>query len=113
MTTQYNMSFSECFPFSDTGMSVLLAAGVAQSWTVPGTAKQTYRAKFVFTSNVPVWVRLNGTAVVPTGVLAATYNQEMLDINFVRYVKGGDTLSFVSTSTPQVGVSLLLVQEVP
>lgn len=110
MTTQYNESFSGCFPFSDTGMSVLLAAGVAQSWTVPGISSQTYRANFTFTANVPVWVKLNGTATVPIGTISATYNQEMLGINCVRYVRGGDTLSFVSTSTPQVGVSLLLVQ---
>lgn len=113
MTTKYNTNFTECFPFSDTGLQTLLVASTALSWTVPGNSNQTFRAKFSVSSTADVWVKLNGTAIVPvSGVATQSYNEERIDINFVRYVKGGDTLSFISTGTPQVGVSLLQVQEV-
>jgi hypothetical protein len=59
-------------------------------------------------TSADVWVSLNGTAVVPTNNTAtATPYQERIDSGMNRYVKGGDTLSFISTGTPQVGVSLL------
>jgi hypothetical protein len=109
--TKYQSSFNQCYPFSDNGVMLLLVASTALSYTVPGNSDQLYRAKFSVSSTSDVWVRINGTAVVPTsGAATATYNQERIDINFVRYVKGGDTLSFISTSTPQVGVSFLTVQ---
>lgn len=111
MTTKYATNFSDTFPFSDNGFMMLLIAATALPITVPGTPEQVYRARFSFTIGQSIWVRINGTAVVPTsGVATATYNQEMLDINFVKYVKGGDTLSFISAGTPQIGVSFLLVQ---
>ncbi len=111
MTTKYATNFTETFPFSDNGFMTLLAASTALPLTVPGTPDQIYRARFAFTIGQSVWVKLNGTAVLPTSNTAtATYNQEMLDINFVKYVKGGDTLSFISSGTPQIGVSFLLVQ---
>lgn len=114
MATRYNRNFNECFPFSDTGMKTLLAASTALSWTVPGTSNQLYRAKFSVSTSADVFVKLNGTATVPSSNTAtATYNEERIDVNFVRYVKGGDTLSFISTGTPQVGVSLLQVQDIP
>lgn len=111
MTTPYQTNFTETFPFSDSSFGLLLVASTALPYTVPGTSDQVYRAEFTIPYGQAVWVKLNGTAVLPTsGVAAATYNQEMIGMNFVRYVKGGDTLSFISTGTPQVGVSLLLVQ---
>lgn len=109
--TPYQNNFTNTFPFSDSGMMTLLAASTAISWTVPGTANQLYRAHFSVSTSADVWVKLNGTAAVPTSnTVTATYNQERIDVDFQRYVKGGDTLSFISTGTPQVGVSLLLVQ---
>lgn len=111
MTTQYQTNFTETFPFSDTGVKILLVASTALPWTVPGTANKIYRARFSIPYGQSVWVKLNGTAVLPTsGVATATYNEEMIDMNFVKYVKGGDTLSFISSGTPQVGVSLLQIQ---
>lgn len=111
MTTKYQKNFSECFPFSDTTINILLAASTAISYTVPGTADQVYRAHFSVSTSADVWVRLNGTAAVPTtNTVASTSYQERINVDFVRYVKGGDTLSFISTGTPQVGVSLLQVQ---
>lgn len=109
--TIYNENFNECYPVTDSGIMLLLVASTALPFTVPGTMNQTYRAKFSVSATADVWVRLNGTAVLPTsGVATATYNQERIDINFVRYVKGGDTLSFISSTTPQIGVSFLEVQ---
>lgn len=114
MTTKYNTNFSGCFPFSDTGMKTILAASTALSYTVPGNSRQIYRANISTSSTADVFVKLNGTATIPVSNTAtATYNEERVGIDFVRYVKGGDTLSFISTGTPQVGVSLLLVQETP
>jgi len=113
MTTKYNRNFEKCFPFSDTGFKMILAASTALPITIPGNDNQIYRAKFSVSSTADVWVQLNGTAVLPTaGVASATYNQERIDIDFVKYVKGEDTLSFISTGTPQVGVSLLMVQDI-
>jgi len=109
--TRYTTNFDQCYPFSDSGAMMLLIASTALSYTVPGTPTQKYRAKFSISSTADVWVKLNGTAVLPTsGASTATYNQERIDINFVKYVNGGDSLSFISSGTPQVGVSFLEVE---
>lgn len=113
MTTKYQRNFNETFPFSDTGVMMLLAASTALPWTVPGTSNQIYRAHFSVSTSADVWANLNGTATVPTSNTAtATYNQERIDVNFIKYLKGGDVVSFISTGTPQVGVSLLQVQDI-
>lgn len=111
MATRYQTNFNECYPISDTGVDILLAANTAVSWTVPGTNKDKYRASFGCSSNAEIWVNLNGTATVPlSNTATATYNQEFVVPGMCRYVKGGDVLSFISTATPQVGVSLLQVE---
>lgn len=106
--TQYNINHERCRPFSDTTAQTLLAASTAISYTVPGTDAVTYRAEFSVSSSADVWVRKNGTAAVPTSntLSNATY-QERIDTNTMLFVQGGDVLSFISTGTPQVGVSLL------
>lgn len=111
--TKYNANFSETFPFSDTGVAILLTASTELAWTVPGTANQIFRANFSVSATADVWVCLNGTATLPVSNTATdTYNQERINVEFVKYVKGGDSLSFISTGTPQVGVSLLQVQDI-
>jgi hypothetical protein len=86
---------------------MLLVASTAVSYTVPGNINQTYRAHFSVSTSADVWVCKNGTAAVPTsGTATSTYNQERIDVNFNRFVRGGDTLSFISTGTPQIGVAL-------
>jgi hypothetical protein len=110
--TGYNTNFSDTFPFSNTCFNTLLAASTAISYTVPGDPNQQYRANFSVSSSADVWVRLNGTAVVPVSNTSQTTSyQERIGQGFSRYVNGGDTLSFIGTSTSQVGVSLLLVQQ--
>lgn len=109
--TPYNRNFHGVMPFTNTGVMMLLAASTALSWTVPGDPTQLYRASFRCSSTAEVWVRLNATAAVPTSNTAtANNNQEFIPLNEPKYVRGGDTLSFISTGTPQVGVSLLLLQ---
>jgi hypothetical protein len=111
--TRYQVNFKECFPFSNNGWMTLLAASTAIAFTVPGTSNQIYRAKISVSYNADVWVSLNAAATVPTSNTGtALTSQERVDAWFQRYVKGGDTLSFISTGTPQVGVSLLQVQDI-
>lgn len=111
--TQYQKNFLNTYPFSDTGFGGLLAASTALPWTVPGNSNQLYRAKFACSSTAEIWVSYNGTAVIPVSNTATDlYNQELVPLDECRYVKGGDTLSFISTGTPQVSVSLLLLQTV-
>jgi hypothetical protein len=108
MTTPFNSNYIECFPFSDTQAQLLLAANTALPYTVPGTPNIIYRAEFSASTSADVWVRNNGTATVPgAGLLTSNSYQERIGVNFVRYVKGGDVLSFISNGTPQVGISLL------
>ncbi|HSY75396.1 MAG TPA: hypothetical protein VK890_00990 [Bacteroidia bacterium] len=109
--TPYSNSFDHAKPFSDTGLQALVIASTALPWTIPGTPTMLYRAEFSASTTADVWVRLNGVAVAPiSGSAVTTNNQERVYPGMARYVKGGDTLSFISTGTPQVGVSLLLVQ---
>lgn len=108
MTTQYNMNYTNCFPFSDTCTQMTLAASTALPYTVPGTENIIYRAEFSVSTSADVWVCLNGTAAVPgAGLQTTAAYQERIGVDYVRYVKGGDTLSFISSGTPQVGISLL------
>ncbi len=109
--TQYQKNFLNTYPFSNTAVNLLLVASTALSWTVPGNPTQIYRANFRCSSTAEAWIRLNGTAQVPTsGTVTSTPNQEFVPWNECRYVKGGDTLSFISLTTPSIGVSLLQVQ---
>lgn len=108
MATQFRENNLETLPFSDTGAKLWLAAGVELTWTVPGTVDNKYRANFRYNQNAEIWVKLNGTVVVPVaGSVVNAYNEELLPES--RCVVGGDVLHFISTSTPQVGVSLLSV----
>ena len=106
--TEFRSQYNGCYPISDTNINILLAASTAISWTVPGTSSQTYRAEFSVASNADVWVCKSATAAVPTSnTVTSTRYQERIGINYARYVQGGDVLSFISTGTPQVGVTLL------
>lgn len=106
--TDFRTNYNGCLPFSNAGRKMSMQAGVEATWTVPGVASDIYRAQFSYAESAEVWVALNATVVVPVaGVPADTYNEEFRPD--VRYVKGGDVLHFISTGTPQVGVSLLKV----
>jgi hypothetical protein len=113
MATIYQKNFTDTFPFSNTNVTILLAASTALPWTVPGTPDQIYRAHFSVSSTADVWVSNNGTATLPTaGTVTSEAYQERIDQNCNRYVKGGDVLSFIGIDTTSVGVSLLQVQPI-
>jgi hypothetical protein len=106
--TAYNSSFNGALPFSDVGAQFNLATNTALSFTVPGTNTTTYRAEFSYAANSNVWIGYNVTAVAPTsGTYSSTYKQEFRP--GIRFVRGGDVLSAVSSDATgaQVGVSLL------
>lgn len=111
--TRFQKNFNNTMPFSNTCYQLLLAASTEQHFTVPGTENQIYRAEFRCQTGAEVYVRLNGTAAIPgAGMQTALSNQELLPLIESRYVKGGDTLSFISAATPNVSVSLLQVQDI-
>lgn len=111
--TRYQKNFHSTLPFSNTSVQLALAASTAQSYTVPGAESVIYRAEFRCQTSAEVYVRLSDTAVLPGAGLKTTLtNQELLPLNEARYVKGGDTLSFISPSTPYVSISLLQVQDI-
>jgi hypothetical protein len=73
----------------------LLAAGVAQTVTVPSTYSN-WIAIFTFTPGASVWVSINGTAAAPAGAFASgvsTLNPAG------RQVKEGDVISFITSDT--------------
>lgn len=106
MAIPYNSNFDETQPFSDTGMQTQLVAATPLSWTVPGAPTASYRATFSFDQNADVWVGKNVTPSLPSPGVATSVN----GIEYrpgPKYVHGGDVLNFLSTSAPQIGVSLL------
>jgi hypothetical protein len=108
--TKFNTNFNATLPFTDLATVIQLGQATAVSMTVPGESWQKYRAEIRSISGDYIWVALNKTAVIPTpGAATAIPNQEFAGQELVRYVKGGDTLSFITTQTAgvQCGVSLL------
>lgn len=82
--------------------SGVLAAGVAQSITVPDNYPN-WIAIFSFQPGSTIWVSFTTTAVAPAGAFSAT--ESCLNPS-ARAVKSGDTISFITDDTfsPQVGV---------
>lgn len=104
--TQFHSNFDCTHPFSSSGAKLWLAANTELTWTVPGEATQKFRANFAMASTAEVWVKLNSAVVVPVaGTIVDSYNEQLRPD--YMYVIGGDVLHFISTGTPQVGVSLL------
>ena len=110
MTIQYNANYIETMPFSDTCIQVNCAAGVAQSFTVPGTPEQQFQAYFEYASNSNVFVRKN---TAPTSPLSGTVTTQQYS-EFKpkkRYVRGGDVIYFITPDTnAYIGVSFRQLQ---
>lgn len=107
--TNYADNFDHTKPFSDSAAQINLAANVEQTYTVPGTANQKYRAIFTFASNSNVFIGLNVTAASPgAGLKTSTANLEFKPVE-PKYVKGGDVIHAVSSDAAgaYVGISLL------
>lgn len=112
-TTPFQINFKDTFPVTNTGMQTLLEANTAVTYTVPGTSDQIYRAKFSCQTGAEVWIGFNVVATVPTSNTVTNISKiEFIPLFEARYVSGGDTISIISTGTPQVGISLLLVQDI-
>ncbi len=107
--TTFRENYLETLPFSSTGAKIWLNAGTELTWTVPGDPSQSFRANFRYNQNAEIWVGINKAVIVPVAnTVVDTYNEELLPE--CRNVIGGDVLHFISTSTPQIGVSLLALQ---
>lgn len=113
MPTKFNMTKDVAgyngfgVDFSLDGFSMVLAANVAQSVTVPSTYPW-FLAVFSYTPGSNIWVDGITTAVVPTGAAAATTAK----LNpAARRVKAGSTISFKTSdaTSPQVGVEFFVI----
>lgn len=110
MTIQYNANYQETMPFSDTCLQLFLQAGVAQSYTVPGTSNQFFQAYFEYASNSNVFVCNNGVAASPTAGTHTTQQYNEFKPK-KRYVRGGDVLSFITPdTTAYAGMTLRQIQ---
>ena len=94
-------------PFSDTTAQLALAVDTNLTYTVPGDPSQKYRAEFKFPSSSNVWVGYNVAATQPAaGTITNTSNIELNPT--LKFVKGGDVLSFRShVIVTDAGLSLL------
>jgi hypothetical protein len=109
--TYFSTNYSDCLPFSDTSVQVALAANTALTYTVPGDNSIQYRCEFSYAYDSNVWVGFNTTAVVPVaGAVTTSSNSSMAFRPKVKYVRGGDVLSFISASiVANIGLELLVL----
>ncbi len=109
--TRFNTNFLECLPFSDQAVQVALAANTALPYTIPGGSDVQYRCEFSYAYDANVWVGFNSTAVVPVpGAVTTTSNTSIVLNPKIKYVRGGDVLSFISGSiVSNMGFELLLL----
>lgn len=95
--------------FADDGFKGILATSVEQHITVPSNYPN-WLAVFSYSPGSNVWVDGSTTAVVPTGAFTAS----KADLNpSARFVKAGDTLSFITSDSTsvQIKVSFYIVAE--
>lgn len=100
----------------DINLRTILAAGVAQSATIPNVdavgfgANTTQSNNFIAVITVEpgkiAYANRITTAVVPTGAFATTANEPMIG-KTLRYVSAGDVISIITTATTcEVGIAL-------
>lgn len=107
MAIMYNSNYDETMPFSDVCAQFHLLANIADSFTVPGEPTINYSARFTYTNDSVVFVRLNSAPSIPAGGTVGTeqYNEFRPEVQ--RYVKGGDVIHMISPdASAYVGVSL-------
>lgn len=110
MAIAYNANYIETMPFSDVCAQVNCAAGVEQTFTVPGTTTQQFQAYFEYNQSANVFIRLNGVPTVPSSGSVGTqqYNEFRPK---KRYVRGGDVIHFITPdASAYIGVSLRQLQ---
>ncbi len=110
MAVHYNSNYDLTIPFSDVCYQIGLLANGEKTITIPGAATVNYSARFTYTENSNVFVRLNGTATVPAGGTVGTQQYGEFrpgSDGSQRYVKGGDIIHLVTPDVSgYVGVSL-------
>ncbi len=109
--TKYASNFDGTRPFSDMAAQITLVTTTEQTYTVPGTSDQKYRAKFEFAANANVYVGLNVASASPAaGTNTTTANLEFRPSE-PKYVKGGDVIHFSTPDTAgaSAGISLLAI----
>lgn len=94
-----NGSITYDYPFSDTGAQVILSSNTPQSYVVPANVNTVV---FSFSKGADVYVNPQGTAQLPGGAFAATF-QELNPVK--RPVYAGQTLSFISATAAGVTLS--------
>lgn len=109
--TRFNTNFLDTLPFSDQTVQVALAANTALPYTIPGDSNAQYRCEFSYAYDANVWVGYNTTAVVPVaGAVTTSSNSSIVLRPKIKYVRGGDVLSFISGSlASNMGFELLLL----
>ena len=104
--TDFISQYDRTRPFSNQTAQFGLAASTALDYTVPGTNRITYNAVFRFAPSASVWVGLNVTATLPVSN-SVTSNSGIVLNPDSKYVRGGDVLSFQSSSiVADVGIEL-------
>ena len=109
--TKFSTSYLNALPFSDQTVQVALAANTALPYTIPGTSADQYRCEFSYAHDANVWVGYNTTAVVaPAGAVTTSSNSSITLNPKIKYVRGGDVLSFISGSiVSNMGFELLVL----
>lgn len=109
--TRFNTNFLDCLPFSDTVIQVGLLANAEANFIIPGNKDTQYRCEFSYASGDNVWVGYNDVAILPPAGVITIYDTYSLVLNpKIKYVRGGDTLSFMSGSAvTNMGIELLLL----
>lgn len=107
--TDFISQYDKTEPFSNQTAQFGLNANTALSYTVPGTDRITYHAKFKFGPAASVWVGFNITATTPTAN-TMTSNANIALNPTSKYVRGGDVLSFKSISAvADAGIELFVL----
>ena len=112
-TTNFSTTSLDCLPISNTTAQINLASSTPLTYTVPGTNAITYRCEISVPYNASVWLGFNVAAVFPSlGTVTSNSNIELIGHDrYVRYVRGGDVLSFNSNAAvTDIGISLLKLQ---
>ena len=101
----YYNNYEDTTNFSDSTARMTLTTGVAQTVTVPGTAKDSLQAIFGFADTVSFMVGYNEAPTLPDDNTVVTTGR--VEVNPIkRFVKGGDVLHFMTPDTTAlVGVS--------
>lgn len=109
--TNFNTNFLKTIPFSDSTVQIALAANTALTYTIPGDKSNQYRCEFSWPYNANVWVGYNSVATLPVAGSVTTSSNRSIELRpILRYVRGGDVLSFISSAiVTDSGFSLLEV----